>query len=829
MVRKNKMIFTDVIVPLPLPGTFTYHAEPEFTDKLEVGKRAIVQFGRKKFYTAIIHKIHNQQPTDYKTKPLHSVLDETPVINSCQFELWEWIANYYMCSLGEVMKAALPSGLKLESETKVLYNVKNNDELHKTTENESIILEIMEQENVMGLKDLSEKSGIKNILPAVNSLMNKKLVLIQEKLREAYKPKTETFISATFSTRDQKKLEEVFHELRNAPRQLELIMTFIKLVQQSDAKKNSAIKKKDFLREAKADASILKAVVDKGYFEQQTIEVSRLKAEQEKLHDIKKLNTAQSTALSSIQSAFQTKDVALLHGVTSSGKTEIYIHLIQEQLNQGRQVLYLLPEIALTSQIIERLKAVFGNQVGIYHSKFPDNERIEVYNALLNSNNSGVAYNIILGVRSSVFLPFSDLGLIIVDEEHENTYKQFDPAPRYNARDTAIVLAKSHGAKVLLGTATPAVESYYNAKTGKYDLAELSTRYQDIQLPRVVIADILKARRKKEMSSHFTPELMEEMHSAFYKDEQVILFQNRRGFAPFLECELCGWIPECKNCDVSLTYHKKFNHLVCHYCGYHQKIPQVCPSCGSNKIMTRGFGTEKIEDEISILFPDKKIKRMDLDTTRSRNAYENIIHSFASGEIDILVGTQMVSKGLDFDNVSVVGILNADNMLNFPDFRAFERSYQLMAQVSGRAGRKKRQGTVIIQTSKPSHPIIKNVIENDYVAMYQSQLEERKQFMYPPYYKIVKVLLKHKKTDKLDSAANKLVKELKNIFGYRVLGPQSPLVGRVQNYYLKHILIKIEKEKSLSASKKIIRKKAAEIANHQDFKTLSIHFDVDPA
>jgi primosomal protein N' (replication factor Y) len=425
-------------------------------------------------------------------------------------------------------------------------------------------------------------------------------------------------------------------------------------------------------------------------------------------------------------------------------------------------------------------------------------------------------------------LPFSSLGLVIVDEEHENTYKQFDPAPRYNARDVSIVLAKMHGAKVLLGTATPSIESYYNARTGKYTLVELTTRYLDIQLPEIVIADVMKARRKKEMSSHFTPELMVAMQHAFENGEQVILFQNRRGFAPFLECELCGWIPECKHCDVSLTYHKKSNYLVCHYCGYHERIPHTCPSCGSNRIITRGFGTEKVEDELAILFPGVSIKRMDLDTTRSRNAYENIIQSFEAGEIDVLVGTQMVSKGLDFDNVSVVGILNADNMLNFPDFRAFERSYQLMAQVSGRAGRKKKRGTVVIQSSKPSHPIIKNVIQNDYYGMYQGQLEERKQFNYPPYYKMVKILMKHKKTDHLERAANQLGESLRKVFGYRVLGPQIPIVGRVQNYFLKHIIVKVEKEKSLSKSKEIIKQKATYIQNLPDFKTLQIHFDVDP-
>lgn len=820
--------YVDVILPLALKGTFTYHAEGALKESLEPGRRVIVQFGKRRMYSAIVYKVHQEKPQGYDTKPVQSVLDEKPIISQYQLSLWQWIAEYYMCSLGEVYKAALPSGLKLESETKVLFN-QNFDESQVTlNSHEAFVLEVLKEGNLMGLNDLAVKTGRKDLLPVVSSLMNKQAVMIEEKLKDAYKPKKEAFLQLQFSLQDQDQLQQAFSNLQRAPKQIEVLMSYINLAREKGNGKSIEVPKKDLLEKSGASNSVLNALVEKEIFTQVSREISRLKHASHESQSVKQLSIAQSKAMEDIQNGFNEKNVALLHGVTSSGKTEIYIHLIREQIDAGKQVLYLLPEIALTSQIIERLKAVFGNKVGIYHSKFTDNERVEVYNDLLNQQGAFHKYQIILGVRSSVFLPFSNLGLVIVDEEHENTYKQFDPAPRYNARDVSIVLASMHNAKVLLGTATPSVESYYNSRQGKYSLVELHSRYMDIKLPEIVIANIFKARQKKTMSSHFTPELMDYMKEALHNKEQIILFQNRRGFAPFLECEMCGWIPECKHCDVSLTYHKRSNNLVCHYCGYQQKIPNVCPSCGSHKIITRGFGTEKVEDEIEILFPDAKISRMDLDTTRSRNAYEKIIHSFEEGKIDILIGTQMVSKGLDFDNVSVVGILNADNMLNFPDFRAFERSFQLMAQVSGRAGRKKKRGTVVIQTSKPNHPIIKNVIDHDYLGMYHSQLTERKEFFYPPFYKMIRIVLKHKKTPVLNHAATTLQKKLQHVFGYRVLGPQDPVVGRIQNYYLKHILIKIEREKSLRQSKEIIHRITGEVLSLPDNRSLQVHFDVDP-
>ena len=825
MTQSN--LYIDVILPLPLPGTFTYHASAGHASKIQAGKRVIVQFGRRKYYSAVIYRVHHDKPQEYKTKPLQTVLDDKPVINLYQFRLWDWIAHYYMCTLGEVYKAALPSGLKLESETKVVYQPDFEENDASLTEKESLILEVMKDENVLGLKELADKTGRKDVLPIVNSLMNKRAITVEEKLKDAYKPKKESFIKLNFFPEDESRLNQVFEQLKNAPKQVEILMYLINHTRHQQNDSEHLMPKQKLLGETSGGSSPLKGLIDKGIVISEEREISRLEGHDQENAGIKDLTPAQQDAYEQIQGTFNEKEVALLHGITSSGKTEIYIQLIKEQLEKGNQVLYLLPEIALTSQIIHRLKAVFGDQVGVYHSKFPDNERVEVYQKLLGQKEKN-DFQVILGVRSSIFLPFSNLGLIIVDEEHENTYKQFDPAPRYHARDVAIMLARMHGAKTLLGTATPSIESYYNAKRGKYGLVELMTRYLDIQLPEILIGDILEAKKKKEMSSHFTPLLIESIKEALNNREQIILFQNRRGFSPYMQCEQCGWIPECKHCDVSLTYHRHSNNLICHYCGYSAWIPQTCPACGSHQIVTRGFGTEKVEDEIPLFLPEARVKRMDLDSTRSRNAYENIISSFENHEIDILVGTQMVSKGLDFDNVSVVGILNADNMLNFPDFRAFERSYQLMAQVSGRAGRKKKQGKVIIQTSQPGHSIIRNVLDNDFYSMYQSQLRERKEFMYPPYYRLVKILLKHRHREVLNEASEQLKKELQKTFGYRVLGPQDPLIGRVQNYHLKHVIIKIEKEKSPSKSKEIIRKITTKVQASEKFKSLQVHYDVDP-
>ncbi|MGM0407521.1 MAG: replication restart helicase PriA, partial [Bacteroidota bacterium] len=819
-------LFADVILPLPLKQLFTYSIPDSMQNSIGIGKRVIVQFGKRKIYAAIVHSVHNNKPKDYKTKDIVSVLDENPIVNESQLKLWQWIANYYMCSLGEVFKASMPSGLKLESETKVIYHAENIDPV-KFNSTESLILDYLEKTNIASVNDISNALNRKDALPVIKSLLEKKAVILEEKLKESYKPKTEIFIGLHESVKTEKQLNETFDSLKNAPKQLDVLMRFIQLSGKFMKKESAEVSKTVLIKESKSNHQTIKSLIKKNILTEYEQITSRLDHSASSTKEIKQLSIAQQHAYDAIHNEFEQKQVALLHGVTSSGKTEIYIQLIKEQIEKGKQVLYLLPEIALTAQIINRLKTVFGNRVGIYHSKFNDGERVEVYQNVMSSNTEN-NYDIILGVRSSLFLPFSNLGLIIVDEEHENTYKQYDPAPRYNARDSAIVLAQIHKAKVLLGTATPSIESYFNAISGKYGFVELITRFQDIKLPEIILTDTRRARKRKEMKSHFTPLLLENIEQSLERKEQIILFQNRRGFAPFLECETCGWIPYCTQCDVTMTYHKHKNELICHYCGYTIPSPKACKACGNTSMITRGFGTEKIEDDIKIFFPDAKVKRMDLDSTRSKFAYENIISGFEMGEIDILIGTQMVSKGLDFDNVGLVGILNADNMLNFPDFRAFERSYQLMAQVSGRAGRKNKQGKVIIQTSNPEHPILQFVLDNKFEEMYKSQMYDRKNYNYPPFCRLINISIKHKKADLVEKSSNQLAVNLKKIFGKRVLGPESPVISRIQNLYIKKILLKVERQRSFEKAKQLLDQQIIRLVTMDDFKTIQISIDVDP-
>ncbi len=822
----NQINFADVILPLPLKQLFTYSIPENLIENIKIGKRVIVQFGSRKIYTAIIHSIHQDAPKEYKTKDIISILDEKPIVNKIQLKLWEWIASYYMCSVGEVFKAALPSGLKLESETKVIYNPESIDQ-KKFSSIETLVLDYLSNKNIASITEISSALNRKDSLPVIKSLLEKKAVLLEEKLRENYKPKTELFIKINDQVDSEKKLNEVFDSLTRAPKQLQALMSYIKLSGSFINHKTIEVSKKKLIDSSGSSSAIVKSLIDKNILEEYDKTISRLIENTVEQTEIKELSEAQKQAYKEIKDQFQDKDIVLFQGVTSSGKTEIYIHLIKEQIEKGKQILYLLPEIALTAQIINRLKSVFGNKVGIYHSKFSDSERVEVYQDIFKSNKES-KYDIILGVRSSLFLPFSNLGLIIVDEEHENTYKQYDPAPRYNARDCSAVLAQMHHAKVLLGTATPSIESYFNAKAGKYGFVQLNTRFKNIKLPEIELIDTLRAKKRKEMRSHFSPKLLDSIKDSLAMNEQIILFQNRRGFAPYIECDMCGWIPQCTNCDVSLTYHKHKNELVCHYCGYTIRTPKTCKACGNAAVQTRGFGTEKIEDEIKIFFPDAKVARMDLDSTRSKNAYHDIISGFESGDIDILIGTQMVSKGLDFDNVSLVGILNADNMLNYPDFRAFERSYQLMAQVSGRAGRKNKQGKVIIQTSNPTHPILQFVLDNKYEEMYKSQLFERKNFKYPPFFKMINISVRHKKREIANQAAHQLGVNLRKIFGKRVLGPEPPIISRVQNYFIQNIILKIERERSYQKAKHLINEQIVSVVSTNKFKTISISIDVDP-
>ena len=819
--------FVDVILPLPLPRYFTYSLPEEWADEVQMGCRVVVPFGRKKYYTAIVRNVHYCEPADYEVKEVSALLDAHPILLPEQFKFWEWLADYYLCTQGDVYKAALPSGLKLESETMVEYNPDFESEV-RLPEREQKILDLLSAEPEQCVTKLEKDSGLKNILSVIKSLLDKEAIFVKEELRRTYKPKTETRVRLANEVRNEKRLQELFDELARAPKQLDLLMKYIELsgILGGDGLKSfpKEVNKKELLLRASASPAVFNGLVDKHIFEVYQQEVGRLNSVLREILPINPLNEHQKMAYDEVVRSFQSKNVCLLHGVTASGKTEIYIHLIEETIRQGKQVLYLLPEIALTTQITERLQRVFGDRLGIYHSKFPDAERVEIWQKQLTEK----GYDIILGVRSSVFLPFRNLGLVIVDEEHENTYKQQDPAPRYHARNAAIILAAMYGAKTLLGTATPSIETWHNASSGKYGLVELKERYKEIQLPEIIPVDIHELHRKKRMNGPFSPLLLQYIHEALDQKQQVILFQNRRGFAPMIECNTCGWVPKCKNCDVSLTYHKGINQLPCHYCGYTYQLPKACPACEGTDLRNRGFGTEKIEDDIKILFPEAAVARMDLDTTRTRSAYERIIADFEQGKTDILIGTQMVSKGLDFDHVSVVGILNADTMLNYPDFRSYERAFQLMAQVAGRAGRKNKRGRVILQTKSIDHPIIAQVIHNDFDQMVAGQLAERQMFHYPPYYRLVYVYLKNRNEQLLDLMAQTMSGKLRAVFGNRVLGPDKPPVARIQTLFIRKIIVKIEYNAPMARARELLVQVQKEMVAEDRFKSLIVYYDVDP-
>ena len=815
--------FADVILPLPLPKHFTYSLPEEMAEEVQIGCRVIVPFGRKKFYTAIVYNIHYSAPEGYETKEVTTILDTKPILLPLQFKFWEWLSSYYLCTQGDVYKAALPSGLKLESETIVEYNPDFECSV-PLSDREQTLINLLENKTEQTVSQLEKDSGLKNLLPIIKSLLDKEAIFVKEELKRSYQPKLEIRVRLTDAAKDEAYLHKQFTDLARAQKQLALLMKYLELSHFLSGGILKEVSKKELIKKAEASPAAFNGLVEKKVFEVYRQEIGRLASTSRSTIEVNPLNEYQLHAYQEILISFKKKNVCLLHGVTSSGKTEVYIHLIEKTIKAGKQVLYLLPEIALTTQITERLKRVFGNKLGIYHSKFSDAERVEIWRKQLGNE----GYDIILGVRSSIFLPFHNLGLVIVDEEHENTYKQYDPAPRYHARNAAIVLASLYGAKTLLGTATPSVETYYNATTGKYGLVELNERYQDIQLPEILPVDIKELARKKRMNGQFSPILLEHVRKTLENKEQIILFQNRRGFAPMIECKTCGWVPKCKNCDVSLTYHKGINQLTCHYCGYTYQVPRSCPACESVELVNRGFGTEKVEDDIKALFPEARVARMDLDTTRTRTAYEKIIANFEQGKTDILIGTQMVSKGLDFDNVSVVGILNADTMLNYPDFRSYERAFQLMAQVSGRAGRKNKQGLVILQTKSIDHPIIHQVIANNYQQMYADQLAERQMFRYPPYYRLVYVYLKNRNADLLDIMARTMAERLTSIFGSRVLGPDNPPVARIQSLFIKKIIVKIESNASMEKARRLLLQVQKEMIEDERFKSLIVYYDVDP-
>lgn len=821
-------LFVDVILPLAIPNAYTYRLPKDWNAHIKVGQRVVVQFGKgKKQYSAVVSRIHEQPPSAYQAKYIETIVDEEPILHPIQLEFWRWIADYYMANLGEVMNAALPSGLRLASETRVLLHPNYQSVVNDLTDEEYLLIEALELRNVLELKEISEILGIKYVQPKIKRLIDQKALMTEEEIKMRYKPKMVDFIELSSKAKDQENLKEIFDDLQKAPKQMEALMGFLQMSRFYTSEQQQ-VKKLDLQKKAGASPAIIKSLIQKGVFTIVKKEQGRLAKSKAEL-EAKALNEHQKLALEQIETEFKSKQVCLLHGVTSSGKTEVYIHLIQKELAKGKQVLYLLPEIALTTQIVQRLQSIFGEKVGVYHSRFNENERVEVWNNVLRfQSNKFEEYQIILGARSALFLPFSNLGLVIIDEEHETTFKQHDPSPRYQARDSAMVLAKMQQANVLLGSATPSIESYYNANQGKYGLVELNVRHGNIQLPEILCADVKEETKKKKMKSHFSSMLLDEMEETLENDQQIILFQNRRGYSPILLCETCGNSPQCINCDVSMTYHKFKNELVCHYCGYHTPMPTNCPSCGDQALKVKGFGTEKIEEELAIYLPEAKVARMDLDTTRAKKAYYQLITAFEEKEIDILVGTQMVTKGLDFDNVGLVGVLSADQMLQFPDFRAFERSYQLMSQVAGRAGRKNSRGKVIIQSFNPDHPVIRQVIDSKYQSLYKNELFDRRNFKYPPFYRLIKLTLRDKDQNKCKEAASQLTQMLRSKLGDRILGPEAPSVARVRNNYLQNIMVKIEKKASLSFTKTIIQENITLFRIDSKFKSIRISIDVDP-
>jgi len=810
------MHFAEIILPLSLPKTFTYRISEADGFLIVAGMRVVVPFGRQKLYTGLVANIHENPPTLYEARDIHQVLDEKPTVTETQLAHWQWIADYYMCSLGEVCRSALPSALLLESETSVSLHpdfgaAELNDE-------EYMIAEALQQQSMLKVQDIVNILGKKTVLPVLRRLMANGIVRLQEEVSESYRPKLVRYVRLfpEFESRDG--LQELLDILKNAEKQKEAILAYFQLRAQS----RKPIAASLLAETANVTPAALKALADKGIFEFYHLQQDRVQFSDED-QDMPELSAAQNHALAEIRSGFENKAVMLLHGVTASGKTEVYIRLIEKFLETGKPVLYLVPEIALTTQLVGRLTRYFGNRVSVYHSKYSNNERVEVWENVLEASEKA---QVVIGARSALLLPFCDLSLIVVDEEHEPLFKQQDPAPRYHARDAAIVLAKLHGAKVLLGSATPAIESYHNAQSGKYGLVTLSQRYADVQLPEIELVDLKDKHFRKRMTGHFSDTLTEYISTALQQGEQVILFQNRRGFAPVLECLTCGHVPQCTQCDVSLTFHKGKNQLRCHYCGFSVPMPTHCHHCHSVDLTTKGFGTEQVELELQQLFPQARIGRMDQDTTRGKFGYEKIIDAFKNHETDILVGTQMLAKGLDFDNVSLVGIMNADNMLYHPDFRAFERSFQMMAQVSGRSGRSKR-GRVIIQTYNPMHNTIQQVTRHDYEGMFAEQLYERRNYRYPPFYKLIRLTVRDRDFERLRDSAQWLANVLVQNLSMPVLGPEAPPVARIRNQYIREILIKIPAEASLQVTKKTVRKILDSFEAVAQFRSVKVTVNVD--
>ncbi len=789
--------YIDVLLPIAIKQTFTYSISEKEAAFLKQGMRVSVPFGKRKLYAAIVINIHTNSPDLYEAKEIDCILDDKPLVLKTQLALWQWMASYYMCTHGELLKAALPSALLLEGETIITKTETNIVDTNTLKDDEFLVYEALQFKSSLKIQELTKILGKKTVLPVAYRLLEKKLIVIEEYVVEKYTPKVIKWLRLNSSIKEEQ-LPELLESLKNAQKQRELLLQYftLKAIQPK-------ITVKELLDKAKASQASIKGLVQKGIFEIYEEQTDRIDFSKDQLNEKRELNKYQAIAYSEIKKEFEQKNVCLLHGVTSSGKTEIYSKLIKQVLDKNKQVLFLVPEIALTTQLIERLKVFFGSYLVVYHSRFSANERVEAWQRILNSSDKPL---LVIGVRSSVFLPFSNLGLVIVDEEHEQTYKQYEPAPRYHARDTAIVLAHSFKAKVLLGSATPSIETYNNAKKGKYGLVELKKRHQNVQLPDIELIDLQKKYKKREMKGHFSDRLIERIQESLDAGEQVILFQNRRGYSSIQECTTCGTVPQCTQCDVSLTYHKHTKQLRCHYCGYQIAEQIACRACGSTSLTTKGLGTEQVEVELKELFPKVNIARMDQDTTRGKYGHQKIIAQFENQEVSILIGTQMLAKGLDFKNVSLVGVMNADGLLFFPDYRAHERTYQLLSQVSGRSGRSSKRGKVLIQSFNPLHQILQQVSTNNYVEMFEEQLQERRQYKYPPFCKMILFTVRHKDFNKTNEAADWLAKSLKASFKQNVLGPEFPAVSRIRNQYNKNILLKIPLQQNLSDTKSYIMK-----------------------
>lgn len=815
-------LFVDVVIPFSLPQLFTYRVPRSMNNQVQERVRVVVQFGKSKMYSALVAKVHTSAPQNYEAKYIESVLDSEPIVLDFQLKFWQWIAQYYMCSLGEVMNTALPSGFKLNSETILHIHPAFDGDFRALNDKEYVVAEALQNHDKLTLAEVGDILGQKTIVPLIKSLVEKRVAISAEDLKLRFKPKMVEYVRFTPQYREEENLRELFDTLSRAPKQLELLMQYVKL-SAWHSQQPKELKKVSFYKEAGGSLSQVKALVDKDVFEIYSKEEGRVSVFNTDQISDPELSEEQQATVESMNQQFKEKPVVLLHGVTSSGKTEVYINLAKQEIADGKKVLFLVPEIALTTQLVNRLKVRFGNRLGVYHSKFNENERVEIWNnALLDK------YDVVIGARSTLFVPLQNIGLIIVDEEHETSYKQYDPQPRYHARDAAVVLGNQIGAKVILGSATPSMETFYNAQKELYGKAEMLKRFSDVKLPEIFVADVKEAYKNQVMKANISPDLFDAIMEALRLKKQVILFQNRRGFSPVMRCENCGWTPECRACDISLTYHKYRNQLSCHYCAYATPVPNRCGRCGSAKMRLAGFGTEKVEEDLELFFPDAKIVRMDLDTTRNKNSYSRILSQFEDREIDILVGTQMISKGLDFDHVSLVGILSADNMLAYPDFRAYERSYQLMTQVAGRAGRKGKRGKVIIQSFEPEHLIIRKVVEGDYLGMIKDQLVHRKQFNYPPFSRIIRITLKHRDQNTVRIGSQALAKQLRALLSNRVLGPETPSISRIRNLYLENIVIKLPKSRSNNQLKSKLNEVFEKFSNQKAYRSIRLSIDVDP-